>query len=124
MSERGWLMAALAVLSLSAPVTLQAQQLAAALTEEAMAALVEVHIEISAASEEMSAAIAAIHEAQAKEEAKDEYEQKTAEIFGRSGMTAEEYQRWLYVVSTDGEKRALFDRLLAEATTGQTIQIR
>lgn len=124
MSERGWLMAALAVLSLSVPVTLQAQQPAAALTEEALAAMVEVHLEISAASEEMSAAIAAIHEAQAKEQAKDEYEQKTAEIFERSGMTAEEYQRWLYVVSTDGEKRALFDRLLAEATTGQTIRIR
>ena len=124
MSERGWLMAALAVLSLSVPATLQAQQPAAALTEEAMAALVEVHLEISAASEEMSAAIAAIHESQAKDEAKNEYEQKTAEIFGRSSMGEEEYQRWLYVVSTDGEKRALFDRLLVEATTGQTIQMR
>ena len=35
----------------------------------------EVHLETAAASEEMSAAIAAIHESQAKEKAKDEYEQ-------------------------------------------------
>ena len=120
MSKRGWLMVALAVLSLSAPVTLQAQQ-AAAPTEEAIAALVEVHLEIYTASEEMSVAIAAIHEEQAKEEAKDEYQEKLVEIFERSGMPEQEYQRLLYVVSTDSEQRAIFERLMAEAS--QTIGI-
>ena len=76
-------------------------------------------IEVSAASEEMFQNIAAVHEEQAKEEAKDEYEQNLAEIFEHSSMTEQEYQRLLHMVSTDSEQRAVFDRLMAEVTAGQ-----
>ncbi len=118
MAGRGWLMTVAALVGLGLPGTLQAQ--AATPEEESMAALVALHVELNAARDDLNNAIAAIHELQAQEEARQEFNSNVADILARHNRTRDEYQEMLYAVSTDNAKRELFDRLVREAVMAAT----
>ena len=115
MAGRGWLLTAFALLSLAAPAAVQGQAVAVAPSQETVAELARLHVELNELRDEFNAAIAAIHELQAQQEARVEFNNKRAEIFTKHGRTEDEYQQLLFVVSTDGAQRELFDRLVREA---------
>src|SRR5687768_10224183 len=118
MAGRGWLLTAFALVALLAPTALQGQaQTAAAAppSEESIAALARLHVELNVARDEFNNAIAAIHEVQAQQEARNEFNNKVAEILAKHRSTELEYQQKIFAVSTDGAQRVLFDRLVKEA---------
>jgi hypothetical protein len=120
MAGRGWLLTAFALVALAAPSTLQGQAAAAApappaLDEAAMLALAQLHVELNVARDEFNNAIAAIHEVQAQQEARVEFNNKRAEILAKHRSTELEYQQRIFAVSTDGTQRTLFDRMVREA---------
>ena len=120
MAGRGWLLTAFALVAMAAPSALQGQAAAAApappaLDEPAMLALAQLHVELNVARDEFNNAIAAIHEVQAQQEARVEFNNKRAEILAKHRSTELEYQQRIFAVSTDGTQRALFDRMVKEA---------
>ena len=117
MAGRRWLLTAFALVALVAPGALQGQAVAAAAppSEEAIAALARLHVELNVARDEFNNAIAAIHEVQAQQEARNEFNNKRAEILTKHRATELEYQQRIFSVSTDGAQRTLFDRLVKEA---------
>jgi len=117
MAGRGFFLTAFALLALAAPSTVSAQADAAAAApdEAAIAALAALHVELNVVRDEFNNAIAAIHEIQAQQEARNEFNNKVAEILTRHRSTELEYQQKIFVVSTDGAQRVLFDRLVREA---------
>jgi hypothetical protein len=119
MAGRGWLFMAFALVTLAAPGALRAQQTAAAQTpapdEASIRALAALHVELNVARDEFNNDIAAIHEVQAQQEARNEFNNKRAEILTKHRSTELEYQQRIFAVSTDGAARALFDRLVREA---------
>jgi hypothetical protein len=122
MAGRGWLLTAFALVALAGPSALQGQAAPAAapaalpaLDEPAMLALAQLHVELNVARDEFNNAIAAIHEVQAQQEARVEFNNKRAEILAKHRSTELEYQQRIFAVSTDGAQRALFDRLVREA---------
>ncbi|MHC4925452.1 MAG: hypothetical protein ACYTG4_15455, partial [Planctomycetota bacterium] len=82
MAGRGWFLTAVALLSLAAPAAVQAQA-AAAPSEAEITALVRLHIELNAARDEFNNTIAAIHEVEAKETAREEFKHKVDEILAK-----------------------------------------
>lgn len=113
MAGRGWILTAYALFSLAAPAALQAQAVAMP-SEEEMTTLARLHIELNAARDEFNNAIAAIHEVQAQQDARDELANKRAEILAKYSSTELEYQQKIFSVSTDSEQRALFDEKIQE----------
>ena len=110
---RGWVLTVFALLSLAAPASLQAQA-AAMPSEEEMTTLARLHVELNVARDEFNNAIAAVHEVQAQQEARDELANKRAEILAKYSSTELEYQQKIFTVSTDSERRALFDAKVQE----------
>jgi hypothetical protein len=118
MAGRGWLFMAMALVTLVAPRALQAQQTAAAAAvpnEAEIRALAALHVELNVARDEFNNDIAAIHEVQAQQEARNEFNNKRAEILAKHNSTELQYQQRIFAVSTDGAARAMFDRLVREA---------
>ena len=118
MDGRGWFLTGFALLAL-APAALLGQEqtdaAAPALDDASLRALAALQVELNVARDEFNSAIAAVHEAEAQQEVRDEYNNKRAEILAKHGLTEFEYQSEIYAVSTDGAGRALFDRFVKEA---------
>ena len=118
MNGRGWFLTGFALLAL-APAALLGQErtdaAVPALDEASLRALAALQVELNVARDEFNSAIAAVHEAQALQEIRDELNNKRAEILAKHRLTEFEYQREIYAVSTDGAGRALFDRFVKEA---------
>lgn len=112
MTGRNWLLTALAVLALAVPATVEAQ---AAPSQESMAALAKLHVELNTVRDEFNNKLSKIHELHAKDEARVEFTEHVAEVFEKHHRTQEEYQQLLFSVSTDAEQRALFEQLVKEA---------
>ena len=118
MAGRGWFLTAFALVALLLPAAVQGQQQTAtapAVSEEEIRALAALHVELNVARDELNNAIAAIHEVQAQQEARTEYNNKRAEILAKHSSTELDYQQKIFAVSTDGASRTLFDRLVREA---------
>jgi curli biogenesis system outer membrane secretion channel CsgG len=117
MAGRGFFLTVFALLALAAPSTLSAQaaQTAAAPDEASIRALAALHVELNVARDEFNNDIAAIHEVQAQQEARNLFNNKVAEILTKHRSTELEYQQKIFSVSTDGASRTLFDRLVREA---------
>ena len=118
MVGRGWLLTAFVLFNLAAPATLQAQAVESAPSEQAIAVLARLQVELRAVGDEFGTAVAAIHESQAKQVAREDFQSKKAEIFAKHGLTEQEYQQMLFLISTDGDQRAVFDRMVTEAQEG------
>src|SRR5688572_5721001 len=117
MAGRGWFLTGFALLTL-APAALLGQETDAAaptLDEATVRTLATLHAELNVARDEFNAAIAAVHETEARQEVRDEYDAKKAEILARHGLTEAEYRSEIFAVSTNGLGRELFDRFLKEA---------
>ena len=118
MAGRGWLFTAFALVALTVPAAVQGQQQTATapvLDEPTIMALARLHVELNVARDEFNNAIAAIHELQAQEEARHEYNNKRAEILAKHNTTELQYQQRIFSVSTDGAQRAAFDRMVRQA---------
>jgi hypothetical protein len=118
MARRGWFLTGFALLAL-APAALQGQELtdapASTLDEATVRTLATLQVELNVARDAFNSAIAAVHEGEAQQEVRDEFNNKRAEILARYGLTESEYRSEIFAVSTDGIGRALFDRFLKEA---------
>ena len=116
MRGRGWFLTGFFLLSL-APAALLGQQTDAATPapdETALRALAALQAELNAARDEFNAAIAAVHEVEARQEVQDEYRHTRAEIFAKHGWAESDYQGQIYVVSTDGTAREVFEHFVKE----------
>ena len=119
MAKRGWWLTVWALMALVAPAALSGQQQTDAtpptLDEATIRALAALQVELNVARDEFNTAIAAVHEAEPQQEAREELRNKRAEILAKHRSTEAEYQERIYAVSTDGAARALFDRFVKEA---------
>jgi hypothetical protein len=106
-------------MALVAPAALSGQQQTDATTptldEATIRALASLQVELNVARDEFNTAIAAVHEFEVQQEIRNELKNKRAEILAKHRSTELEYQEKLFVVSTDGAARALFDRFVKEA---------
>jgi uncharacterized protein YlxW (UPF0749 family) len=120
-----WFLTALAVLSLSAPQILAAQApergLDAAAQEvepEEIQQLARLQAELNVLRSEYRQRLGTTHESHAKREIQDRMQRSVAELLDRHGMTQVEYERRLFLISTDAERLQLFERFLGEAARG------
>jgi hypothetical protein len=119
MATRGWCLTVCALVALAAPAALSGQRptdaTTPALDEAAIRALATLQVELNVARDEFNTAIAAVHEAEAQQEIRDELKNKRAEILAKHGSSEADYRDRVFAVSTDGVARALFDRFVKEA---------
>ena len=119
MAGRRWLLTVSALMALAAPAALNGQQQSDAPTpapdEASIRALASLQVELNIARDEYNTAIAAVHEDEARQEARDELKNRRAEILAAHHSTELDYQKRIYAVSTDATARALFDRFVKEA---------
>jgi hypothetical protein len=120
MAGRGWFLTAFALVALVLPTAVQGQQQTAqaqvpVMDEAAVRSLAQLHVELNIARDDFNNDIAAIHEIQAQQEARNAYNNVRAEILAKHNSTELQYQQRIFSVSTDGAQRALFDRLVREA---------
>lgn len=120
-----WFMTALAVLSLSAPQVLVAQAAepgleatAQEVEPEEIQQLAKFHTELIVLRNEYRQRLGSTHERHAKREIQDRMQRSVAELLDRHGMTEVEYQRRLFLISTDAQRLQVFERLLEAAARG------
>ena len=121
MAGRSLFVSALALASFWAPNALQAQAPPAAASAEAPQAVdpeirdfATLQAALNVARDEYNAEIAALHEIPPKQEAMDAFDAHFEEILAEHGTTREAYLQDLFVISSDGPKRAAFETLIRE----------
>lgn len=72
------------------------------------------HLAMNEARDEFHAAIAAAHEEQVIERAREAFEERVAEILDESGLMRARYDQLLVIVSSDELARSMFAEILAE----------
>lgn len=118
-----WMMTTLAFLSLGSPGSLVAQVMDSATSENAVAemtveelrAFARLQAELEPLQAEYRERLGTTHEDGAKRELQLEMRRSVAELLERHGMTEEEHQSTLFIISSDVERLELFKRLLDEA---------
>jgi hypothetical protein len=69
---------------------------------------------LNVARDEYNAEIAALHEVPAKQEAMDAFDAHFEEILSEHGTDRETYLQDLFLISSDGPRRAAFETLIRE----------
>ena len=103
------------------PASLSGQGAPADLGIERLTTFARVHLAIADARDAFHGQIGRLHEEQSRLQARRQMLQKVAEILEAEGLTQEEYDRFILIISTDAETRAAFEKVLAELverTTG------
>jgi hypothetical protein len=125
MVGRGKFVMALALLSLTiAPRAVQAQATPAAAPAAAAAApldpkLVEfakLHATMNTARDEFFAKIGRTHDDEGKQTLREEFNKHITEILTQHGTTQADYQRMIFVISSDPAQREQFERALKQVT--------
>ena len=75
------------------------------------------HAELSAAWDEFWVKIAKIHTEDGKQEVRSEMNERITEIMTKHSTTQQEYERMIYLISSDAVQRAVFEGLLREIET-------
>ena len=116
MAGRRWFLTVSALMALAGPAALTGQQqndaARPAPDEASIRALASLQVELNVARDAYNTAIAAVHEDEARQEARDELKNKRDEILAKHHSTELDYQNRIYAVSTDAAARALFDRFV------------
>lgn len=123
MARGKWLMTTLAFLSLGSPCSLAAQAPDSGTSDTAVAEMAleelqefaQLQAELDLLQAEYREKLGTTHEDGAKHELQLEMRRSVAELLERYGMTREEHQRTLFIISSDVERLELFKRLLDEA---------
>ena len=110
----GFALLAVAVATVSAPSTVQAQDEPPEITEETLALFANVHHQITIIRDEYHGQLARIHDEQGRALVRAELDGKIAEVHEAEGMTPDDYDRITLVVSLDATLREAFEALLAE----------
>lgn len=89
-----------------------------ALSHDELTAFAKVFVAISKAHDSVDALLAMPRNKtpQAQQQLQDALRGQISEIIQRGGMTADEYRRKTYVLSTDGDTRKMFDKMVADMT--------
>ena len=126
MAGRGLFLTALALVSLSVPRVVQAQTPmtpAPAVPAAAPAAPVDpkildfakLHAQLNSTRDEFFAKLGRTHDDQGKAALREELNKRITEILTAHNMTQQEYQRQIFVISSDAAQRAVFEAALKEA---------
>ena len=111
---RRLVLAALALGATAIPVAAAAQQPPEPdLGEAALTRFARAHLAIGQARDDYHGRIGRLHEEQARQQARQELDQRIAEILESEGLTRDAYDRLILIVSTDPETRARFEEILA-----------
>lgn len=120
MSRRGLLVAATALLSLAGgprgahAQTRPAPPAAAPALDPKLVELAKLHVAMNQARDDFFAKIARTHDDAGKANLRKEFNRRVAEILGQHGTTQQEYQRMIFVISSDSAQRAQFDKALRQ----------
>lgn len=76
--------------------------------------LAALHADLIVAREDFQAKLGRIHEEQGQQVLRDELAAKKAELYTKHGITEQEYQQLIFVVSVDPAQRELFEAALVE----------
>lgn len=126
MARRGMFVTALALLSLSVPGVVQAQTpmtpapaaaaaAPAAPVDAKILSFAKLHAQMNSTRDEFFAKLGRTHDDQAKATLREELNKRIAEILAAHNMTQQEYQRQIFVISSDAAQRAAFEQALKEA---------
>jgi hypothetical protein len=110
-----WLFAAVALLTAS---PLNAQAPAPTVTDSVLTEFAALHLSIVDARDEFYDALGRTHDDIGKDELRAEFELTLDELFELHEKTREEYDRIIYVVSSDDDRRAAWERILEEVKSG------
>ena len=125
MVGRGLFVTTLALLSFSAPRAVQAQATTPAAAPAAAAQqaldpkLVEfakLHATMNTARDEFFAKIGRTHDDEGKLALREEFNKHITEVLAQHGTTQAEYQRMIFVISSDPAQREQFERALKQVT--------
>src|SRR5688572_12232108 len=124
MAGRGLFVTALALLSLSvAPRAVLAQATTPAAAPAAAAPLdpklvefAKLHATMNTARDEFFAKIGRTHDDQGKQALRDEFNKQITEVLTAHGTTQADYQRMIFVISSDPAQREQFERALKQVT--------
>lgn len=82
-------------------------------TPERIETLARVHLEITEARDAFHREIGRVHEEQSRLRARETLGSRVAAALEQAGVTREEYDRFILIVSIDADVRAEFDAVLA-----------
>ena len=124
MVGRGMFVTALALLCLSAPRAIQAQATPAAAPAAApqqaidpkLVEFAKLHATMNTARDEFFAKIGRTHDDEGKNALREEFNKHVTEILAKAGTTQAEYQRMIFVISSDPAQRDQFERALKQVT--------
>ena len=129
MAGRGLFVTALALVSLSvAPREVQAQvtptpaaaapAAAAGPVDPKLVEFAKLHATMNTARDEFFAKIGRTHDDQGKQTLRDEFNKQITDILAKHGTTQADYQRMIFVISSDPAQREQFERALKQVTEG------
>jgi hypothetical protein len=123
MVGRSLFVTALALVSLGAPRAVQAQAAtpaaAAAAPQAIDAKLVEfakLHATMNTARDEFFAKIGRTHDDEGKAALREEFNKHITEVLTKAGTTQADYQRMIFVISSDPAQREQFEKALKQVT--------
>ena len=99
------------------PLVAQTQELPQVTTER-MTVFVEAHIAISEQRDDFHAELGRTHELQERERIRARFQERIQEILTEHEMSQLEYDEITLVISIDEEQRLVFERILAELSSG------
>ena len=109
----------MATLLLAKPLPLVAQtQELPQVTTERMTVFVKAHIAISEQRDDFHAELGRTHELQERERIRARFQERIQEILAEHEMSQLEYDEITLVISIDEEQRLVFERILAELSSG------
>tara|TARA_B100000929_G_C15343863_1_gene365082 strand:+ start:129 stop:521 length:393 start_codon:yes stop_codon:yes gene_type:complete len=99
------------------PLVGQTQELPQVTTER-MTVFVKAHIAISEQRDDFHAELGRTHELQERERIRARFQERIQEILAEHEMSQLEYDEITLVISIDEEQRLVFERILAELSSG------
>jgi hypothetical protein len=117
MIGRRWFVAALVLVGLGVPPMLHAQQAAptsasAVSVDPKMRSLAMVQLEVDATRDEYFAKLSAIHEGLPKDLVREEFTRAIEVVCEKHGMTTEQFEQAIFLVSSDDPALAAFNEAL------------
>ena len=130
MAGRGLVLTALALVSLGVPRAAHAQATTPAVPAAAapqapvdpkLMEFAKLHATLNTARDEFFAKIGRTHDDEGKQSLRDEFNKHVTEILTQHGTTQQEYQRTIFVISSDPAQREAFERALKEVTSAAAL---
>lgn len=113
----------LAVAATGAPLPAFAQAAEATtdeVTREQMRHFAEAHVAINEIRDEFHGEVARVHDAEGRQRAREQVEERIAAVLEEHEMTRERFDELTLMISLDGDLRMMFDEILAELAEERT----